>query len=58
MQLFSGHENGKQMRVSIKLLLWLFAGVSMLFTVLVALLFLVDVNLYRDQIEQQSRQHG
>jgi hypothetical protein len=40
------------MRVSIRLLLWLFAGTATLFAVLAALLFLVDVNSYRDRIEQ------
>jgi uncharacterized protein involved in outer membrane biogenesis len=52
MQLFTGHENGIQVRTSIKLLLWLFAGIGTLLVVLVALLFFVDVNLYRAQIEQ------
>jgi uncharacterized protein involved in outer membrane biogenesis len=41
-----------QVRASIKLLLWLFASISALLAVLVALLFFVDVNLYRTQIEQ------
>ena len=40
------------MRASIKLLLWLFAGISTLAAVLVALLFFIDVNLYRGQIER------
>jgi uncharacterized protein involved in outer membrane biogenesis len=38
--------------VSLKLLLWLFAGISTLLAVLVSLLFFVDVNLYRTRIEQ------
>ncbi|MGI9319907.1 MAG: AsmA family protein, partial [Thiogranum sp.] len=52
MQLFTGQENGIPVRASIKLLLWLFAGISTLAAVLVALLFFVDVNLYRGQIER------
>ncbi len=40
------------MRALIKPLLWLFAGISMLVSVLMALLFLVEVNLYLTQIEQ------
>ena len=52
MRLFTGHENGILVRASIKLLLWLFAGISTLAAVLVALLFFVDVNLYRGQIER------
>ena len=52
MHLFTGHENGKPVRASIKLLLWLFASISTLVAVLVALLFFVDVNLYRAQIER------
>jgi len=39
-------------RASVKLLLWLVAGISALCVMLVALLFFVDVNLYRDRIEQ------
>ena len=41
------------MRKTIKLLLWLFAGTGSLLAVLVALLLLVDVNVYRAQIEQR-----
>ena len=40
------------MRKAINLLLWLFAGISSLLVTLVALLFLVDVNLYRTPIER------
>lgn len=40
------------MRTLIKPLLWLLSGISLLLLLLVALLFLVDVNLYRTQIEQ------
>jgi len=52
LRLFSGDENGIPVRASIKLLLWLFAGISTLAAVLVALLFFVDVNVYRGQIER------
>ena len=51
MQLFTGHENGIPVRASIKLLLWLFTGISTLVAVLVTLLFFVDVDVYRGQIE-------
>ena len=40
------------MRAPVRLLLWLVAGISALCVMLVALLFFVDVNLYRDRIEQ------
>jgi uncharacterized protein involved in outer membrane biogenesis len=40
------------MRAFIKLLLWLLAGTGALLPVLVALLFFVDVNVYRTQIER------
>lgn len=40
------------MRAPVKLLLWLVAGISAVCVLLVALLFFVDVNLYRDRIEQ------
>lgn len=53
MRLFTGHEQDIEVRTSIKLLLWLFAGTGTLLAVLVALLYFVDVNLYRDRIEQQ-----
>jgi uncharacterized protein involved in outer membrane biogenesis len=36
----------------VKLLLWLFAGTSILLAVLIALVFFVDVNLYRAPIER------
>jgi hypothetical protein len=39
-------------RAPVKLLLWLITGISALCVMLVALLFFVDVNLYRDRIEQ------
>jgi uncharacterized protein involved in outer membrane biogenesis len=52
MQLFTGHENGIPVRAPIKLLLWLFTGISTLVAVLVALLFFVDVDVYRGQIER------
>lgn len=35
------------------LLLWLLAGIGTLLAVLAALLYFVDVNLYRDRIAQQ-----
>jgi uncharacterized protein involved in outer membrane biogenesis len=53
LRLFTGHEQGIKVRASIKLLLWLSAGTGTLLAVLVALLYFVDVDLYRDQIEQQ-----
>jgi uncharacterized protein involved in outer membrane biogenesis len=53
MRLFTGHEKGIEVRASIKLLLWLSVGSGTLLAVLVALLYFVDVNLYRDRIEQQ-----
>ncbi len=53
MRLFTGHEMSIEVRASIKLLLWLSAGTGTLLAVLVALLYFVDVNLYRDRIEQQ-----
>ena len=53
MRFFTGHEKGIEVRASIKLLLWLSAGTGTLLAVLVALLYFVDVNLYRDRIEQQ-----
>jgi uncharacterized protein involved in outer membrane biogenesis len=53
MRLYTGREKGIQVRASIKLLLWLTAGTGTLLAVLVALLYFVDVNLYRDRIEQQ-----
>ena len=40
------------MHLAIKLLLWMVAGTGALLVALVALLLLVDVNLYRDRIEQ------
>ncbi|MDH3900904.1 MAG: AsmA family protein, partial [Gammaproteobacteria bacterium] len=40
------------MRAPVKLLLWLITGISAVCVMLVALLFFVDVNLYRDRIEQ------
>ena len=40
------------MRAPVRLLLWLVAGISALCVMLVAFLFFVDVNLYRDRIEQ------
>jgi len=40
------------MRLLLKILLWLFVGMTVLITVLVALLFFIDVNDYRDRIEQ------
>ena len=40
------------MRTPVKLLFWLIGGIGTLLAVLVALLFFVDVNLYRTQIEQ------
>ncbi|MGB5726314.1 MAG: AsmA family protein, partial [Thiogranum sp.] len=52
MQLFTGDVNSMPVRASIKLLLWLFAGISTLAAVLVALLFFVDVDVYRGQIER------
>ena len=41
------------MRGPLKLLLWLLAGMGLLTALLLALPFLVDVNLYRGQIERQ-----
>lgn len=41
------------MRTPVKLLFWLFGAISTLLAVLVALLFFVDVNLYRTQIEHR-----
>ena len=41
------------MRGLLKLLLWLLAGIGTLVAVLLVLLFFVDVNLYRAQIERQ-----
>ncbi|MGB5298082.1 MAG: AsmA family protein, partial [Thiogranum sp.] len=52
MQLFTGDVNSMPVRASITLLLWLFAGISTLAAVLVALLFFVDVDVYRGQIER------
>ena len=40
------------MHAPVKLLLWLLAGTGTLFAVLVSMLFFIDVNLYRDTIEQ------
>ena len=41
------------MREPRKLLLWLLAGMGLPAALLLALPFLIDVNLYRSQIEQQ-----
>jgi uncharacterized protein involved in outer membrane biogenesis len=42
----------------VKLLLWLIAGIGAVCVMLVALLFFVDVNLYRDRIEQHVSRHA
>jgi uncharacterized protein involved in outer membrane biogenesis len=52
MQQLTGHGDGIHVRAPVKLLLWLVAGIGALCVLLVALLFFVDVNLYRDRIEQ------
>jgi uncharacterized protein involved in outer membrane biogenesis len=52
MQQLTGHGNGIHVRAPVKLLLWLVAGISALCATLVALLLFIDVNLYRDRIEQ------
>lgn len=52
MQQLTGHGDGIHVRAPVKLLLWLVTGIGALCVLLVALLFFVDVNLYRDRIEQ------
>ena len=52
MQLFSGLPKDIQVSMTIKPLLWLSVGIGALLAVLMALLFLADINLYRNQIEQ------
>lgn len=47
------NKNGIQVHGFLKLLPWLLAGIGTLLAVLAALLYFVDVNLYRDRIAQQ-----
>jgi uncharacterized protein involved in outer membrane biogenesis len=52
MQRFTGNDNGDRVRTLVRLLLWLLPGAVVLVAALAALLWLVDVNLYRGQIER------